>query len=310
MPEPRLLIVDPDPADREATVDHLRAELADLDPAVDGVGSVGGATTALDGATYEAVVTAHDLPDGTGIDVVDAASETSPDAGCVLYTDTQPAEIDTARTSGRVVEYVDRSVFGADRLAELLRTTVVERTQASYPLPDDESRRVAALRSYDLDADALAAALDRVATLAATHFDVDRASVNVVGEHRYDFLGTHGEASEWATMDREDSICTFTILEDDGVMTVSDVAEDPRFASRAETMTDMGVRSYLGASLRVDADIRIGSVCVYDDEPRAFDDDDRAYISELADLAADLVEFYGRRGEGDVDPGGAGGGDE
>ncbi len=310
MPEPRLLVVDPDPADRKATVDHLRTELTALDPAVDEVGSVEDATAALDDATYEAVVTAHDLPDGTGVDVVDAASETSPDAGCVLYTDTHPDEIDTAGTSGRVVEYVDRSVFGVDRLAELLRTTVVEQTQASYPLPDDESQRVAALRSYDLDADALATALDRVATLAATHFDVDRASVNVVGEHRYDFLGTHGAASEWATIDREDSICTFTILEDDGVMTVSDVAEDPRFASRAETMTDMGVRSYLGASLRVDAGHRIGSVCVYDDEPRTFDDDDRAYVSELADVAADLVAFYGRGAEGDVDPGGAGGGDE
>jgi GAF domain-containing protein len=310
MPEPRLLVVDPDPADREATVDHLRTELTALDPTVDGVGSVEDATAALDGATYEAIVAAHDLPDGTGVDVVGAASETSPDAGCVLYTDTHPDEIDTAGTSGRVVEYVDRSVFGVDRLAELLRTTVVERTQASYPLPDDESRRVAALRSYDLDADALGTALDRVATLAATHFDVDRASVNVVGEHRYEFLGTHGAASEWATMDREDSICTFTILEDDGVMTVSDVAEDPRFASRAETMTDMGVRSYLGASLRVDAGHRIGSVCVYDDEPRTFDDDDRAYVSELADVAADLVEFYGPGAEGDVDPGGAGGGDE
>ena len=300
MSETRLLVVGPDPTEREATVDHLRAELADLAPTIDEAGRVDDATTTLTEATHEAVVTAHDLPDGTGFDVIDAASETNPDAGCVLYTDTQPEEMDTAETP--VVEYVDRSsVFGADRLARLLRTTIVERTQASYPLPDDESRRVSALQSYDLAADALVTALDRVATLAATHFDVDRASVNVVGEHRYEFLGTHGEASEWATMDREDSICTFTILEDDGVMTVSDVSDDPRFASRAETMADMGVRSYLGASLQVAADLRIGSVCVYDDEPRSFTDDDRAYISELASVAADLVEFYGKGDDGGVD---------
>ncbi|MEZ3143703.1 GAF domain-containing protein [Halobaculum sp. MBLA0143] len=85
-------------------------------------------------------------------------------------------------------------------------------------------------------------------------------------------------------MDREGSICTFTILEDD-VMTVSDVTADPRFRSRSETLIDMGVRSYMGANMVTSSGLRIGSVCVYDDVPREFDADEEVYLADLAELA-------------------------
>ncbi|MEF8901136.1 MAG: GAF domain-containing protein, partial [Halovenus sp.] len=90
----------------------------------------------------------------------------------ILYTDTDPDTIDTTQLQGAVIEYVGKgSVFGAERLAQLLRTTVERRTQSTYPVPQSETERLAALQSYDFDDAELAASLDQIQYL--TKFGTD-----------------------------------------------------------------------------------------------------------------------------------------
>lgn len=135
----RILCVDPDERARQETAESLRTELSDLDPSVETAGTV---EEALDRLTPEhsALLTEQDLPDGTGVALIDAADEIAPDAGAVLYTDADPAAIDTDALRGSVTEYVGKgSVFGTERLAQLVRTTVEARSQSSYPLPQNES---------------------------------------------------------------------------------------------------------------------------------------------------------------------------
>jgi GAF domain-containing protein len=290
----RLLCVDPDERAREDTAGRLADDLSDLDVAVGTAGTLAAAEAALDGKTV-AVVTEYDLADGTGLELVRAAETVCPDAGCVLYTDADPGRIETDDLRGSLTEYVGKeSAFGSERLSRLVRTTVTDRVGASYPVPQSEAERLSALRSYDLDQEALRSSLDRVTTLAARHFGVDVASINIIGEHSQEFLACHGPAEDWEATAREDSICTFTILEDDGVMTVEDVTEDPRFASRSGSLVGMGIRSYMGANLTTNRGLVIGSLCVYDDEPRSFAPDDGAYLQELAATAMDLVGVHGR----------------
>lgn len=204
-----------------------------------------------------------------------------------------PDTIDTTALRGDVTEYVGKdSVFGTERLGRLVRTLLERRGQASYPVPQSESERLAALQAYDLDDPALRESLDRITDLAARHFDVETASINLIQEHSQDFLACHGAAEEWDSMEREDSICTFTILEDDGVMSVEDVRTDPRFESRSETLIRLGIRSYLGANLVTPQGLVIGPLCVYDDEPRSFSADDETYLRTLAETAMDLIELY------------------
>jgi CheY-like chemotaxis protein len=303
----RILCVDPDDSARGETVDALRAEFDAPGPSIEIVtaGTVAEADAALTTDTA-AVVTEYTLPDGTGFDVIRAARDTCPDAGCVLYTDTDPDTIDTDELRGAITEYVGKgSVFGADRLTQLIRTTVETRSQSSYPVPQTETERLAALRSYGLDSEGdgldsegdgldsegLVSSLERITDVAAAYFDADQASVNIIGEHSQDFLACYGDAKEWETMDREDSICTFTILEDAGVMTVEDVTADPRFESRSETLLEMGIHAYIGANLVTPAGLAIGSLCVYDDEPRSFSPADEAYLRDLAAVAMELIEL-------------------
>ncbi|WP_324759057.1 GAF domain-containing protein [Haloarcula sp. GH36] len=290
----RILCVDPDEGTRADTVETIRSELGAFDHSIETAATLGDAEAALTKETA-AIITEYTLPDGTGFDLINTARERCPDAGCILYTETDPDTIDTDELRGSITEYVGKgSVFGAERLVELLRTTIEARTQNTYPVPQNEAERIAALRSYDLDDEELLSSLDRITDLAATHFDVDQASINIISEHSQEFLACHGGAEDWETMDREDSICTFTILEDDDVMTVEDVTEDPRFESRSDSLLELGIRSYMGANLVTSAGLVIGPLCIYDDEPRSFSPADEAYLRDLASVAMDLIELRAR----------------
>ncbi len=290
----RLLVADPDGDARADAAESLRTSLDDLDVAVETAGTVADASATLSGDTA-AVIAEYDFSDGTGFDVFHRAEETCPDAGRVLYTDTDPDTLDTDELRGTIVEYVGKgSPFGADRLAGLVRTTVEDRTGRNYPLPRDEDERLAALRSYGLDDPRLRESLDRITDLAARHFGVETASINLIEEHSQEFLACHGPAGDWEPTEREDSICTFTILEDEGVMTVPDVAEDPRFESRTDQFGGMGIRAYMGATLVTPGGLAIGTLCVYDDEPRSFSAADERYLRDLARTTMDLIDLRTR----------------
>ena len=290
----RILCVDADGGAREETVGSLRTELSALEPVIETAGSVAKATASLTADT-DVVITEYSLPDGTGIDVINTVRERAPDAACILYTDTDLETIDTDPLEGSITEYVGKaSIFGRERLAQLLRTTLESGSQRSYPLPQREDARLAALQSYNLDTPELLTTLDRITGLAAAHFGVEQASINIIDEHSQEFLACYGGAEDWETMDREDSICTFTILEDAHIMAVEDVREDPRFESRSERLVESGIRSYLGANLVTPSGLVIGPLCVYDEEPRTFSADEKAFLRELADVAMDCISLHAR----------------
>jgi len=285
-----VLVVDPDGADRAETAGALR----------DGMGasvleaqSLAGAGESLADRTVDAVVTEYDLGDGTGLDLARHVRSVSPDTGVVLYTDT--ADVDTGSAEDVIAEYVPKGTPGAaDLLVTLVEQAGPERTQAAYPLPDDESERLAAIERYVDEGGALREPLDRITRLAAEHFGLEVSSVNVIGEHTQEFLSCHG--ASWASTDRDDSICTYTILEDDGVMSVEDVREDPRFADN-DALPELGVRAYLGAGIESPDGHTVGTLCIYDDEPRSFSAADEAYLATLAALVGDLLELAGGGGE-------------
>ena len=289
-PEPTVLVADPDGERRAATAGAVRETLPDA--TVHEADSLAAAREALvaaveedrEAARLDAVVTEYDLGDGTGLDLAEHLRGVAPDAGCILYTAT--TDIDTASFE-EVVEYVPNTGADTDQFAAALEAAALDNSHTAYPLPEDEAGRLAALAAYvDGEAEDRAGdALDRVVDLAAARFGVEVASVNLIREDQQDFLTVHGR--EWVPTPRDASICTYTILED-RTMAVEDTAEDPRFADN-DTLREMGIRAYLGANLRTPAGHSIGSLCVYDDEPRSFSVADRDYLSTLADLVMDVL---------------------
>jgi ActR/RegA family two-component response regulator len=294
--DPTVLVADPDGTRRERTVGAVREALPGA--TVREAESLAAARAALgdpDGseepARVDAAVTEYDLGDGTGLELAEYLRTVAPDAGCILYTAT--TDIDTAPAGEAVPEYVPRTGTDADadQFAAALEAVIVDNSHTAYPLPEDEAGRLAALAAYvDGEApDRAGDALDRVVDLAATHFGVEVASINLIREDQQDFLTIHGR--EWVPTPRDASICTYTILED-RTMAVEDTTEDPRFADN-DDLREMGIHAYLGANLRTPAGHNIGSLCVYDDQPRSFSAADREYLATLADLVMDILGLAG-----------------
>ena len=284
-----VICADPDTDERAETVDVLRA--AGL--VVDGVSTVAGVERAVTAET-ECVVTAAEFPDGDAFDVVDVVREHNPDCVCVLFADESPSELPRGRPE-QVVEYAPRTVPNArERLTEIVGNAVRSGGQAAYPVPSDEAERVAAVREYDVAELDATETFQRLTTLIASHFDIDVAFVGLVDAHEERFVACEG--ANWATLAREDTICTHTILSDE-VMIVEDVHEDPRFAAN-DRLDELDIRSYAGARITDEGGNALGAVCCIDDEPRSYSRAERADLRRFADEVEEQLRLRKRLSDG------------
>ncbi|MFB6189411.1 MAG: GAF domain-containing protein, partial [Halapricum sp.] len=150
--------------------------------------------------------------------------------------------------------------------------------------------RIAALQRYDVtDLDAVAS-VDRLTDLVASHFDVAVAFAGIVDAHEERFLACKG--ADWERLDREDSICTYTLLEDEH-MIVENVQSDARFAD-VETLADLDIRSYAGVPLKTPDGLSIGALCLVHDEPRSYDEGETSDLHRFADELMEQLELRRR----------------
>lgn len=287
-----LLCVDPDATARRETAERLQAAGFDVTEA----SSLDDARDHLDDA-LDAVVTEQSLPDGAGLELVREVREAVPDTPCVLFTDVPIEAIDTEAFAHVVVEYVPKDAPDARaELVDLLEHSLAFGSQTAYPLPENEESRLAALERYAVDPDALGESFDRLTELATELFGVDAAAVGLIDAHEQRFLACHGITLE--TMDREDTVCTYAILDAD-VTVIEDVREDPRFEEN-EGLQAAEIRFYASTSLRTPEGEPIGTFCVYDDQPREFSADDRDLLDLLGAEAMEQLTLRRRlRGEAD-----------
>ncbi|WP_227015602.1 GAF domain-containing protein [Haloarcula sp. JP-L23] len=245
------------------------------------------------GGDIDCVVTAFKFPDGDGFDVVAAVRDRHPDCACVLFTSQPLSELPRGGRD-QVVEYVPRSVPDArDRLVDVVEGATAEVTQAAYPLPENETERLAAVRAYDVDSLSAEATFDRLTALMTTHFDIDVAFVGLVDEHDERFVACTG--ANWRTLAREDTICTHTILTDDE-MVVEDTHEDPRFAE-VDRLDELHIRSYAGARITDDEGNALGAVCCIDGEPRSYTRAELDDLRRFADEVEEQLQLRRRLGE-------------
>ena len=271
---PTVVCADPD----EDALAETTTALEDAGFEVRQAGSVAAVAAALDEGV-SCVVTTAALPDGDGFDVVGLVRERYPDCPCVFYTTESPSELPRGGRD-QVVEYVPKSVSRSrDRLVEVVTATATDRSQAAYPLPENESERVAALSAYDVEELSALDTFERLTTLMTSHFDIDVAFVGLVDAHEERFIACEG--ANWQTLSREETVCTHTILDDD-VMVVEDLREDPRFAG-VDRLAELNIRSYAGARITDTEGNALGAVCCIDDEPRSYTRAERDDLRRFAD---------------------------
>ncbi|MFB6233841.1 MAG: GAF domain-containing protein [Halopenitus sp.] len=287
-----ILCVDPDPSDLAATREALGPDFETV-----GATSLGDARATLSGDVgVDCVVTEYDLPDGTGLELVREVRESFPDAACIVFTDRPIEQIDTAAFGNVVSEYLRKEGAGGhEELRDLVEHSLAFDSQTAYPLPKDEDARLAALERYAADPEALGDLIDRLTEIATELFGVNSAAVGLVDEHHEQFLSCHGASFD--PLDRDASICTYTILEDD-VTVVEDVQADPRFEEN-EGLAAANIRFYAGAPIVTPDGHPIGTFCLQHGESRTFSDRDRELLELFAAETMDQLELRRRLREVD-----------
>jgi GAF domain-containing protein len=275
--------------DTDDRIDDVSAAIdADETLTPETVTSVEAAADVLVEQSVVCVVTAYDLADGSGMDVIQAVREHAPQVPSVLFTDLPPNEIDTASFEETIVEYLNRDLPDAhDRLGFVTNDVIEHSAQVGFLRPDDEAERLATLAEYDIEELPIEESFERLTDLIASHFDVGVAFIGLIEAEEENFLACHG--GDFDSLTREDTICTHSMLQED-VMVIEDIATDNRF-NKNEQLENLGIVSYAGANMTAPNGQVIGQVCVIDFERRSYDADERAELQDFAETAMEMLDL-------------------
>ncbi|GGB28573.1 hypothetical protein GCM10011380_17750 [Sphingomonas metalli] len=153
-----------------------------------------------------------------------------------------------------------------------------------------EDNRLATLRSYGVMDTPPEAGFDAIAFDAARELRCRHAVVSFINEDRQWYKARFGV--DGVGVARADSFCTHTI-ESDEVMVVPDARLHRLFARNAFVLGPPFVRFYAAAPIRALNRERLGTVCVFDPQPRAeVTTREQRMLSALAARAVELLERH------------------
>jgi hypothetical protein len=150
------------------------------------------------------------------------------------------------------------------------------------PVPSNEVERLAALRRLAIVDAPSWPALDRICRIAQELFSVPVVLITLVDAQRQHFKAKLGLENLDGTL-REHAFCSYTILHDE-VFVVPDATRNSSFADNPHVTGDPHIRFYAGAPLIVEPQIRLGSLCIIDREPRDLDPSQAALLAGLSRL--------------------------
>jgi diguanylate cyclase (GGDEF)-like protein len=145
--------------------------------------------------------------------------------------------------------------------------------------PDHEKERLGELRSLGILDSEPAERFNRVTRLAQRLLNVPSAVITLVDDNRTWYLSKQGLDNTGAS--RDDSFCAHAILGSD-ILEVSDATRDERFFDNPFVTGKSGIRFYAGCPITGPHGSVLGTLCVFDTQPRVLSAEDASSLRDLA----------------------------
>ena len=145
------------------------------------------------------------------------------------------------------------------------------------PIPSNEEKRIASLRSLSILDTPPEERFDRITRVAAELFGVPIALISLVDSNRQWFKSCYGITMNETP--RDISFCAHAILGTD-IFYVPDTMRDPRFAD-SPLVSEQSIRFYAGLPLAGPEDHMIGTLCIMDNVPRELTEEDKRLLRDL-----------------------------
>jgi len=152
----------------------------------------------------------------------------------------------------------------------------------------DESKRIEALKRYDILDTPPDGSFDRITKLASTIFKVPISIISLVDTDRIWFKSHYGLPIN--QIGRDPGLCASAILSND-VHVIEDAITDARSLSNPLVAGEFGLRFYAGMPLQTEDNYNLGTLCIIDKVPRTLTTEEKEILKQLAQIVMREMEL-------------------
>jgi adenylate cyclase len=164
---------------------------------------------------------------------------------------------------------------------------------SSAPMPANELERRAALRALDILDSPPETAYDELALLAAQICQCPIGFISFIDDNRRWLKAKYGVPPQVTDAPRAGAVCSTTICGSE-MLVIADMAQDLRFDHAAMVVADPHCRFYCGMPLITEEGYALGTLCVWDFEPRKLTFEQMEALRRLSRQVLTLLELRRR----------------
>jgi diguanylate cyclase (GGDEF)-like protein len=156
------------------------------------------------------------------------------------------------------------------------------------PIPENESERLRAVRSYDILDTPPEVEFDTLTRVATHAFNAPAGVIGLMDSDRLWFKSQIGLGVP--QLDRQIAFCAHAIMRPDEPLVVEDLLNDRRFEKNPLVTQVPNLRFYAGAPLIDHNGYALGTIAVVDTQPRKFSESERAALRDLSTLVITVLD--------------------
>lgn len=154
--------------------------------------------------------------------------------------------------------------------------------------PANEQLRIDTLRGLKIVDTPAEDRFDRLTEMAKRLFDVPIVLISIIDDDREWFKSAIGV--DLSQVPRSISFCGHAILQNE-IFIVNDTLQDDRFADNPFVIDQPEIRFYAGSPIAAANGQMIGALCIADDKPRSFPQQEQNLLNHLARLVEREINF-------------------